>query len=144
MKVKPSKFILALGIVFFSLSSYANSVCTTPELSTVSATDSTEVNPLPPIPIVVRQVPSNDDQRSIIPIDITYDDKELEFEFYANLGTVYVVVTNNTTYERWSDYIDTSLGNISFDLYTQNPYGYYNVMIYTDNNGNFGGDFIVQ
>lgn len=95
------------------------------------------------IPVIIDKVPK-DYMRTLAPISAIYNKGILELDFETNLGTVYVVVTNNTTYERWSDYIDTSLGNISFDLYTQNPYGYYNVMIYTDNNGNFGGDFIVQ
>lgn len=95
------------------------------------------------IPIVVVVIPS-DDERSLPPISATYDNGTIDFEFYANIGTLYTVVTNESTGERWSDYIDSAEGFYTMNIATQYYQGAYSITLNAKNNKTYGGNFTLK
>lgn len=91
-------------------------------------------------PIVVVRIPSNG-ERDLLPISAAYVSGTIEFDFYSNIGTLYTVVTNESTGERWSEYIDTADGFYTMNIATQYYQGVYSVTMNTENNITYGGSF---
>lgn len=152
MKKNLINFILTITLVVAVTLSWANS----PTINNysfdkieVADNDTTNTPPSLPgedfVPIIIRKIlKDSDDGRSLIPISALYNNEVIELDFYGNLGTLYVVVNNNTTGERWSEYIDTIDGVALMDVTSYNPSGYYTITFYSDKHGNYGGEFYVE
>ena len=144
MKTPISKIFFALVLVSFVLSAM---VCTGSKSGDFifypfPATDSTDVGD-DLQPIVIVKIPGND-ERSLTPISATYNNGTIEFDFYGNIGTLYTVVTNDNTGERWSEYIDTADGYYTMNIATSNYQGTYSLYMYTDDNTTYGGSFTIE
>lgn len=94
-------------------------------------------------PIIIRQVPPND-QRTLLPLSATYFDGSIELDFYSNLGTLYIVVVNSSTGERWSEYVETSEGYATIDISTAYYTGTYTINMYTQSSTYYTGTFVVE
>lgn len=96
-----------------------------------------------PIPIIIKKIPADKD-RSILPLSATYFDGSIELDFYSNLDTLYIVVVNSSTGERWSEYVETSEGYATIDISTAYYTGTYTINMYTQSSTYYTGTFAVE
>lgn len=140
--------VIALVCAVAQLSAQTRAIdATSNNLIEVAIADNDTVTPVGGgyIPIIIQKIPEDsDNQRSLIPIAAAYNNGVVELDFYGNMGTLYTVVVNNTTGERWSEYIDTADGYACMNVFSYNPIGHYTITFRTDNNENFGGGFYVE
>lgn len=153
MKNSFLKAIIIIALTFAIATVWANN----PTINTsyidmieIAANDSTNTPPNPigddNIPIIIKVIPPTNDNnhRTLIPITAIYNNGTIEIDFYGNIGTLYTVVTNNSTSSRWSEYIDSANGYAYMDITSYNPTGHYTIIFYSDTHGTFGGDFYVE
>lgn len=145
MRSTPFKvFLVAIAIFMFVPVWASKMVSNNSPINIASADTSGGFKPIKePIPIIVRPI-NDDNHRSLVPISATYFDGSIELDFYSNLGTLYIVVVNSSTGERWSEYVETSEGYATIDISTAYYTGTYTINMYTQSSTYYTGTFVVE
>ncbi len=99
---------------------------------------------IPPeyMPIVIRTEYGVEHQRSFgASFDLSYQSGTVVAEFYENIGTVSIIITNTDTGEMWNADLDSSAGISTVDISTYDWQGYYELMIVDGLDRSYYGHF---